>query len=556
MRINNAKNCDVGKFMRRFATLSHLLILFFLIASATTISCSATDQAISAKDLTYITEQYPPYNYQENGKLQGISVDLLENMWVKMEANLNRSVIRLLPWSEGYQTTLKENNTILFTTFRTPQREQLFKWVGPIALGRDTLLARSDRNINITTPVDLKKYKIGAIKDDIAAQRLLNNGLKQEDLILENTSKPIIEMLKNETIDAWAYNDLAGISLLQQSGANLSDYKVAFILGQDDGYYAFNKETPDSIAQSFQQALDYIKNNKDSSGTSDYEKILNKYIPSVLSKISAAASGQNTPNANLYAVGSEATLPFMLLQIQADVQAGLNSVDSDVSNASQNLSTVGLEGIAARNVLRKLLDSDSNVIEAATFGKDGRIITAECKGCESGEGANISSQEHIAYVLKNKKPMFSKEFKLVEGFNGTALAYPVISPKGELLGGISAIIKADMLLNALVAPQLHFNISTRSNITDYSFWMLTLDGIVAYDRDESQIGKYLFTDPLYQPFPSLLDLGRRIVDERSGHGYYSFQVTEANRNVVTKESYWTTAGLHGREWRLVATKIV
>jgi polar amino acid transport system substrate-binding protein len=108
----------------------------------------------------------------------------------------------------------------------------------------------------------------------------------------------------------------------------------------------------------------------------------------------------------------------------------------------------------------------------------------------------------------------------------------------------------------MVAPQLHFNISTRSNITDYSFWMLTLDGIVAYDRDASQIGKYLFEDPLYKPYPGLLDLGKRIIAERSGHGYYSFQVTQANKKVVTKDTYWTTVGLHGREWRLVVTKII
>ena len=32
-----------------------------------------------------------------------------------------------------------------------------------------------------------------------------------------------------------------------------------------------------------------------------------------------------------------------------------------------------------------------------------------------------------------------------------------------------------------------------------------LDGLIAYDRDASQIGKYLFEDPLYKPYPSLLD---------------------------------------------------
>ncbi len=247
---------------------------------------------------------------------------------------------------------------------------------------------------------------------------------------------------------------------------------------------------------------------------------------------------------------------FMLLQIQADVQGNLSDLDLDVANASQGLSETGLEGDSTREVLRKLLKTNSNVAQAATFSKDGKIIIAEGKGSEGAEGADISSQEHIAHVLKTKTPTFSKQFLLVEGYNGTSLAYPVFSPQGEFLGGISAIIEPDKLMNALVAPQLHFNISTRSNITDYSFWSMHQDGLIAYDRDESQIGKYLFEDPLYKPYPSLLDLGKQIIAERAGHGNYSFQITEENKSVVTKDTYWTTAGLHGKEWRLVVTKIL
>lgn len=270
----------------------------------------------------------------------------------------------------------------------------------------------------------------------------------------------------------------------------------------------------------------------------------------------SAAFGQAAPEGNASTQNSTADMLFMLLQIQADVQGSLNDLDLDVANASQDLSTTGLEGVAAREVLSNLLETNSNLVEAVTFSKDGKIIVAECRGCEGGEGADISNQESIAHILKAKIPTFSKQFLLVEGYNGTALIYPVFSQQGEFIGGISATIEPDRLLNAVVAPALKFDTYNRSNITDYSFWLMHLDGLIAYDRDASQIGKYLFEDPLYKPYPSLLDLGHRIAAERSGHGYYSFQVTEGDKRVVTKESYWTTAGLHGREWRLVVTKIV
>ncbi len=533
---------NAGKFIWVYNHNRNITLFIFLSALMLFIPYTFADDAFSARDLTYITEQFPPYNYQEDGKLQGISVDLLEKAWERMDANLNRSVVQLLPWKEGYQETLNTNNTVLFSTARFPQREQLFKWAGPIGPIRNVLLAKKDKNMSIAAPQDLKKYRIGAINDDSAVQMLLDKGMMKEDLVLETASRPIIEMLQNGSIDAWAYGDVAGIWLIRESGANASDFKVAYEFGQTDYYYAFNREVPDSLVQSFQEAIDYMRINRDDNGVSDYERILSNYVPAM------QVGNASAPN-------SAADMLFMLLQIQADVQGSLNDLDMDVSNASLDLSATGLEGAKAHDVLGKILETNSNLVEAVTFGKDGKIIAAECRGCEGDEGADISSQEHITHVLKIKTPTLSKQFLLVEGYNGTALAYPVFSPQGEFLGGISAIIEPDNLLNSVVAPQLHFDIDNRSNITDYSFWLMQLDGLIAYDRDASQIGKNLFEDQLYKPYPSLLALGEKIIAARSGHGYYSFQVTQGNKRVVTKESYWTTTGLHGRQWRLVVTKM-
>jgi polar amino acid transport system substrate-binding protein len=257
--------------MNKVAVLIFITIFGFFIQSL------AAHQSVSAKDITYLTEQFPPYNYQENGKLQGISLDLLEKMWEKMNVSLNRSNIKLLSWTEGYQKTLNESNTVLFSTARLPERENLFKWVGPIGPLRNVLLAKEDKNISIAVPEDLKKYKIAAISDDSAVQMLLDKGAKKEDLVLEKTSKPIIEMLQNGSIDAWAYGDNAAIWLIKKAGANAKDFKVVYMLGQIDYYFAFNKETPDYIVQSFQQAIDKVKSNKDKDGVSNYEKILSKY---------------------------------------------------------------------------------------------------------------------------------------------------------------------------------------------------------------------------------------------------------------------------------------
>lgn len=246
-------------------------------------SKSLKDGGASAKDLTYITEQFPPYNFEQDGRLQGIAVDLLEMAWQRMgEGSLNRSMIALLPWADGYRRALDKENTVIFSTARLPQREQLFKWAGPIGPIRNVLLAKKDKNISIKAPEDLKKYKIMAVEDDSAVQMLLDSGAKLDDLILEKTSRQAIEMLQNESVDAWAYGDTAGLWLIQESGLNASDYRAAFVLGETDYYYAFNKGIPDSLVQSFQRALDRIKGNRDKEGVSDYDRMISRYIPAML----------------------------------------------------------------------------------------------------------------------------------------------------------------------------------------------------------------------------------------------------------------------------------
>lgn len=256
--------------------------MILIIVSAFTIVFPALGQAASAKDLTYITEQFPPYNFEKDGRLQGISVDLLNIVWERLGANLNSSSIKLLPWTEGYQQALSEPNTVLFSTARLPQREQLFKWAGPIGPIRNVLLADRNSDISIESADDLKKYRIAAIKDDSAVQMLIDKGVKKEDLVLETDPGSIIEMLQNGSIEAWAYGDAAALWLIQESGADVSDFRVVYVLGKIDYYYAFNKETPDSVVQSFQSALDYVKSRKDAEGVSAYDGILSKYVPAML----------------------------------------------------------------------------------------------------------------------------------------------------------------------------------------------------------------------------------------------------------------------------------
>jgi polar amino acid transport system substrate-binding protein len=232
-------------------------------------------------NLTFYTEQLPPYNYMENGTLKGLSVDLLEEITEKMGKKVTREEVRLVPWTEGYQAALTQNNTVLFSTARTPEREQSFKWAGPFYSDRYVLFALPDRGITIESPEDLNEYRIGVIADDATTQQLLDIGVNRSQIVSQNNVSANIAGLENGDIDLWACPEGAGRYFAEQATGNYYSYMVVYQLETQDLYYAFSKDVPDSVVQSFQQSLEALKQEKDASGISTYDRILGRHIPSI-----------------------------------------------------------------------------------------------------------------------------------------------------------------------------------------------------------------------------------------------------------------------------------
>jgi polar amino acid transport system substrate-binding protein len=259
-----------------------LLIAVLLGALLLTAGClSDREQAPSDLTLTYYTEQLPPYNYQENGTLKGISVDLLESVTEELGAKVDRQQVHLVSWTEGYQAALTQPGTVLFSTARTHEREQTFKWAGPIYTDREVLFAKRDRVITLQSPEDLKGHQIGVTGGDIAIQQLLDIGVNQNQLVPESNVTALIAKLESGEIDLWACPEASGRYFAEQMTGNYYSYAVVYHLQPEDVYYAFSKDVPDSTVRSFQQALDAVKEEQGAAGFSRYDRILGGYIPAI-----------------------------------------------------------------------------------------------------------------------------------------------------------------------------------------------------------------------------------------------------------------------------------
>jgi polar amino acid transport system substrate-binding protein len=231
----------------------------------------------SIDEIYFMTEYYPPFNYYENDHLQGISVDLLVSILDRLESIQTRQDIHLVPWARGYSQLLNNRNTSLFSITRSEEREDKFKWVGPIYSNTISVIARKDRNIRINSVEELKKYEICSVIEDIGEQLLVEAGIELDSLNRIGGVTVLyqgIRMLDLGRVDLFAYDEDVLNWELREKGIDSDDYETVYILKKSELHYAFHIETVDSLTESFQSALDDLKED----GT--YQIILDRYLNS------------------------------------------------------------------------------------------------------------------------------------------------------------------------------------------------------------------------------------------------------------------------------------
>jgi hypothetical protein len=147
-------------------------------------------------------------------------------------------------------------------------------------------------------------------------------------------------------------------------------------------------------------------------------------------------------------------------------------------------------------------------------------------------------------LLKNKKPIMSGVYHSAGDIHAVTIGYPIFSDKGEFSGAVRMLIRHDLFLKPLLEDK------------PCKIWVMQKDGLVVYDVDPEEIGKNIFSDPIFSPFEDLISFSKTVVSSKSGAGSYSFYINGLkDKRLAEKTAVWDTAGLYGTEWRVVAMEI-
>lgn len=228
-----------------------ITIFLLLVGILAIIACSTPAPAPAAK-VRVIAEDFAPYNYvDENGVVAGQCTEIVQAIMSKLGQDIS---IEVMPWEQAYGLLQKEPNIALYSTARTPDRENMFLWVGPLVSYEKYLYARKGSDIRISSLADVKNVKaIAGVKNEAGMQNIISQGA---NVIYTATGYEALKKLADGSADLCLAPG-ADLSIsAKKAGINLDEIEPVFLLHKSDFYIAFNKGTPPATVQQWQQALD------------------------------------------------------------------------------------------------------------------------------------------------------------------------------------------------------------------------------------------------------------------------------------------------------------
>ncbi|WP_122434058.1 substrate-binding periplasmic protein [Pseudomonas viridiflava] len=204
-----------------------------------------------------VTEEWAPYNYSENGQLTGMTTEIVRAI---MKVTGHEFTIVLAPSMRASHILKMRPRTIMYSMFRTPEREHLYKWVGPI-------LEESIHPYQLATatPVTSLEQLLHAPQITTRHAGLLPDML--QSLGFKNLDKSATEsvqlyrMLLNGRTGIIIGDTAAGVAY-QSRQLNIASgtlRQVPLELYRSSLYIAFSRDCEDELVASWANALETLR---------------------------------------------------------------------------------------------------------------------------------------------------------------------------------------------------------------------------------------------------------------------------------------------------------
>lgn len=228
--------------------MKNLLLLCFFF-SVFVNAAAATDQ----EKITVVTENLAPFNYINNGQVNGICTVKVKQVMESL--GFADTKIRVLPWARAYNMAIHDENVLIYSMLRTAEREEFFQWVAKLADIRVVVFRLKNRtDIKIENLEDMRNYSMAAFVDSAAHHYFQVKKFK--DISVVGVYESMIHLLVNGRVDIIPAMETGFMATAEKFGFvdqieliyNIKDLEKPL-------YAAFGNKTSPELVKKFQNAF-------------------------------------------------------------------------------------------------------------------------------------------------------------------------------------------------------------------------------------------------------------------------------------------------------------
>lgn len=196
------------------------------------------------------TENYPPFNIvsQDKNTVSGIASDKVREL---MRRAGDSYKLHVVPWARSMAMVQSQAGSCMYSTARTPNREQRYQWVGPLVRNNFAIFGRARAAHAAKKVEDLKSHVIGTKRQDASSEYFAALGYAIDPVVadVDNPRK-----IMRGRFDYWATGELLGLELIREQHLS-ADIVPLFVFMQIDMYLSCNRGMDKATIERWNQIL-------------------------------------------------------------------------------------------------------------------------------------------------------------------------------------------------------------------------------------------------------------------------------------------------------------
>lgn len=191
------------------------------------------------------------FDISAQGEISGPGARLLKRIGDISGVELR---LREMPVARVVQTVHQQPGSCAAGMARTPEREPLLRWAGPVADSAMAVYGRLDETRTVKRPEDLRGAVIAAQRLSVPAQWLAAHNIQLQEA---RDAQTALRMLEARRVDYWLVNELLAQHTFRSLGSVPARTLHSF--GRIQGYLACHIDTPPATMARLQAALDQLR---------------------------------------------------------------------------------------------------------------------------------------------------------------------------------------------------------------------------------------------------------------------------------------------------------